>query len=102
MSSWLHRYSTAHSSSAPDLDAHYFFYQLAQLLFYVVTLQQQRLFSSEEGREWFRSLGFDSIVFSSLNPLRVCPCHLFASPASLVHGRFVRCAMVPLYWNLLV
>ena len=74
ISAWLHRYidKTAVPSSCPDVIAHGTFYSLAQALFYIFVFRHKLLFDLPEGIEFVNSLTLQNIIFSKLNPLKVC------------------------------
>ena len=74
ISAWLHKYieRTAVLSSCPDVMAHGTFYSLAQALLYIFVFRHKLLFELPEGIEFVNSLTLQNIIFSKLNPLKVC------------------------------
>ena len=74
ISTWLQRYieRTAILSSCPDVMAHGTFYSLAQALLYIFVFRHRLLFDLPDGLEFVSSLTLQNIIFSKLNPLKVC------------------------------
>ena len=74
MAKWLHRYieKTPIRSSCPDILAHSLFYSLAQALLYIFVFRHRLLVELPNGMELINSLKLQNIVFSKLNPLKVC------------------------------
>ncbi|KAI6651670.1 RNA polymerase I-specific transcription initiation factor RRN3 [Oopsacas minuta] len=74
ISQWLHKYidKTAGISTCPDVIAHGTFYSLAQALFYIFVFRHKLLFDLPNGIEFINSLTLQNIIFSKLNPLKVC------------------------------
>ena len=74
ISDWLHRYidKTASISSSPDVIAHGTFYSLAQALFYIFVFRHKLILDLPNGIHFINSLTMQNIIFSKLNPLKVC------------------------------
>ena len=76
ISDWLHRYieKTASVSSSPDVITHGIFYSLAQALFYIFVFRHKLILDLPNGNgiQFINSLTMQNIIFSKLNPLKVC------------------------------
>nr|KAG5709697.1 hypothetical protein BaRGS_027722 [Batillaria attramentaria] len=84
MVSWVHTYleKSGGNSLHADLAHHSPFYAVCQAVFYVFCFRNQELLDLRKGYKWAKSLNFQHIVMSQLNPLRICLpmiCRTFAS-----------------------
>jgi RNA polymerase I-specific transcription initiation factor RRN3 len=68
---WLHTYAERFPSATPDTVRHGLFYAVAQASIYVLTFQHERLFHVVDSG-YLKTLNLNRIVYSSLNPLKVC------------------------------
>lgn len=75
MLGWLHRYIDSQDGSErsfPDISLHGPFYSVCQASFYVFAFRHKELLEMPQGYTVVKSLNFERIVASSLNPLRFC------------------------------
>jgi hypothetical protein len=69
--SWLHAYVERFPTATPDTVRHGLFYAVAQASIYVLTFQHERLFHVVDSG-YLKTLNLSRIVYSPLNPLKVC------------------------------
>eukprot|EP01122_Echinamoeba_exundans_P006681 TRINITY_DN192_c0_g1_i3.p1 TRINITY_DN192_c0_g1~~TRINITY_DN192_c0_g1_i3.p1 ORF type:complete len:480 (+),score=105.44 TRINITY_DN192_c0_g1_i3:1406-2845(+) len=68
---WLREYINLHPNQTPDTDRHGLFYHIAQSAIYVLTFHHKVLTETFE-THFIRNLGLEHIIFSSMNPLKLC------------------------------
>lgn len=70
MCRWIHGYISNHTSQ--ELNVHGTFHSVCQTVFYTFAFRSQELLEIDKGYQFLRTLNFDRIVTSRLNPLRYC------------------------------
>ncbi|XP_053392781.1 RNA polymerase I-specific transcription initiation factor RRN3-like [Mercenaria mercenaria] len=73
MMKWAHTYThTCQDCVMADVVHHGPFYSVCQSVFYVFAFRQKEIFETKAGLKWAKSLQFQHLVQSRLNPLKVC------------------------------
>jgi len=75
MCTWVHQYmvAAAYTTVMPDLNYHAAFYSVCQAIFYIIAFRQKdMLLHTQSGFQFAKNLNLQTIVTSSLNPLKFC------------------------------